>query len=216
MSLYDNPNYNKSTKIKITEKDAAQALYDAWYDVYNEYPSYDSLTVLLAKTALETGRFKVGFYNYNFGNIKAKNVNTQQFQMYECGEIINGKWSMYYPPNPQCIFVSYNSLKEGAIDYIKFVSQKQRYKKAWEEVIKGDPKQYVIELKKAGYFTAKLEPYLNTVIKLFNEYKVKINEWNISPSMSLEDIQNIEDYENKQIMNQVGCMIQNQINEDSK
>jgi len=84
MSLYDDKNYIAPHNGAMSEAMGTYALREAWKRVYNEYPSDESLAVLWAKTCLETGRFKVGFWNYNFGNIKAK--AGEKFTMFTCGE----------------------------------------------------------------------------------------------------------------------------------
>jgi hypothetical protein len=160
--------------INISEKEAVQALYNAFIKKYKCKPSNNALAILYAKTALETGRFKKGFYNYNFGNIKKQ--KDQKWTMFKCSEIINGKEIWFEPPHFQTHFSAYESLKEGALAYINFVSGKQRYFNAWKALLNGNPENYVHELKVAGYFTASEDLYLKAVLSLFNEFLRRIDE----------------------------------------
>jgi len=170
--------YIPPEKLSITEAEGTYALREGWKKLYKKYPSDNSLAILWAQVVLETGRFKVGFHNGNFGNIKKRWPNPKYgitddghyFTMFRAGEVLNGRHQMFDPPHKQTHFRAYESIIDGAEDYIKFVSQKARYKKAWAELIKGDPKAYSHELKVAGYYTANEERYTNGVVRLFEEF----------------------------------------------
>jgi len=75
------------------------------------------------------------------------------------------------------MFVSWNTTLDGAIGYIKFLSNRSRYKKAWSALLKGDPTRYTIELKNGGYFTAPVSHYLKLILKLVKEYKSNEKEY---------------------------------------
>jgi flagellum-specific peptidoglycan hydrolase FlgJ len=176
--------YIEPILIKITEKEAVKALSEAFEIKYKCKHSDETLAILYAKTCLETGRFKVGFHNYNFGNIKRQKDKT--WTMFSCSEIINGKEVFFDPPHFQTHFSAFENLKEGALAYINFVSSKSRYKKAWQELLNGNPKAYCHELKIAGYYTANEEKYTNAVVSLFNEFLRRKDEFLISESTKNE------------------------------
>jgi len=165
---------------KLEEAEAAYALREAWKKIYGQYPSDKSLAVLWAKSALETGRWKI-IHCYNFGNIKKLgthrgNDDGHYFTMYRCSEILNGKEVWFDPPHYQTHFRAYKTVEAGAEDYIRFVSQKKRYLKAWQEVINGDPRAYSHELKKAGYYTASESLYTAGVVRLFDSFMKRKDE----------------------------------------
>lgn len=179
------PLFMDSKKTPLTEEEATYYLNNAWKNIYNVYPSINSLALLWAQSAGETWRWKA-LRCYNWGNIKRrKNNNTLRWTSYEAGEnlTINGiyKHWMFYPYHDQTHFQAFDDALAGAEFYIRFLSQRKRYKKAWEEVIKGDPVAYCRELKKAGYFTAGLAHYTKGVVSLTNEFKRKADvlmNWN--------------------------------------
>jgi hypothetical protein len=171
-TLFDHKDYVPPQKKNISEPQAAYALREGWKKVYGKYPSDKSWAIIWAKTCLETGHFKVGFWNFNFGNIKKKfeATNNDKFTMYRCSEILKKKEIFFDPPHIQTAFRAYESLEDGAESYIRFVSGKERYKKAWQKLLEGDAAAYITELKTAGYFTGSLETYRNTVVSLVNSF----------------------------------------------
>jgi hypothetical protein len=174
---YKDPQYLELSEKPLEQGEAAVALREAWKRVYNKYPSDESLALLWSQSALETGRWKK-IRNYNFGNIKKRHANpkykvkddTHYFTMFRCNEVLKGKLKWFDPPHIQTHFRAYKTVIDGAEDYIVFVSKKKRYTKAWEQVLKGDPKAYSQELKKAGYYTASEEKYTKGVVSLTNEF----------------------------------------------
>lgn len=192
---------------KLHEAEAAYALREAWFRIYNQYPTERSLAVLWAKSALETDRWK-SIHCYNFGNIKRKTNDDNFFTMFECGEevsleqatklaskdpdtikivrryvLANGNQRCSINVKPGHIwsqFRAYKTIEDGAADYIRFVSQNPRYKKAWEKVIEGDPAGYSHELGVAGYYTAPEVAYTAGVVRLFTEFmrrKEELMSW---------------------------------------
>ncbi|MDP2685233.1 MAG: hypothetical protein Q8P20_09450 [bacterium] len=169
----DDPNFIDVIDTPLTESEATYYLNMAWYNIYGTYPAINSLALLWAQSAGETGRWKFLRCN-NWGNIKRiKGDADLCWTSYEAGEVINGKHIMFYSYHPQTHFAAWLSPLEGAEYYIRFLSQRTRYKKAWNQVIAGDPVAYCSELKKAGYFTASLSHYTKGVVSLTNEFKRK-------------------------------------------
>ena len=186
MSLFDHALYTPTIVKKLSEAEATYGLREAWKKIYGNYPNNKQLALLWAQSCLETGRWKV-IRNYNFGNIKKKFANPKykitddghKFTMFATGENLwnnttkKTEWHWFEPPHLQTAFRAYGSLVAGAEDYIRFVSQKKRYVKAWAEVLKGDPKAYSHELKVAGYYTAPEELYTKGVVRLTEEFLKK-------------------------------------------
>lgn len=170
---------------KLTEAQATYALREAWKRIYGEYPSNESLALLWSQSALETGRWKV-IRNNNFGNIKKKHYKKLSWKeipddghdwtMFATGENLWNKelkkteWHWFEPPHYQTHFRSYDTIVDGAEDYIKFISKRERYIAAWKEVLKGDPRAFSHELRKAGYYTASEEKYTAGIVRLFEEF----------------------------------------------
>lgn len=176
----------------LTEEQATYYLKTAWKNIYGEMPAINSLALLWAQSAGETGRWKM-LRNNNWGNIKKR--DGVKYTSYLAGEIIKGKQQLFYPYHPQTFFVALDTPLEGAEFYIKFLSSKSRYKKAWEQLILGDPVGYCRELKAGGYFTADLEHYTKGVISLTNEFKKKIDKlmsWESEPEFEPEPLPEIE------------------------
>lgn len=157
----------------LTEAEATYYLKEAWRKIYGEYPSLDSLALLWAQSAGETGRWK-SLRNYNWGNIKR--LKDGYWTSYVAGEVIRGRHQMFYPYHPETYFAAWKTALEGAEGYIRFLSTRQRYRLAWEEIRKGDPVAYCTELKLAGYFTADLGHYTRGVVSLVKEFKNRSEE----------------------------------------
>lgn len=158
---------------KLSEVDAVKALKEAFKNIYKSYPSNNTLAILYAQTALETGRFAKGFHCYNWGNIKSRPDDGFYWTMFRCSEVINGVNTFFDPPHDQCKFKAYKTAIEGAEDYINFLSKRKRYVAAWAALLEGNPEKYSHELKIAGYYTANEALYTKGVISLTNEFHRK-------------------------------------------
>ncbi len=123
----------------------------------------------MAQSALETGRWKKIHWN-DFGNEKAGPNYEGFYTQFRCNEVIRGEIEWFNPPHPQCNFRAYPTATEGAAAHIRFLSTLGRYRLAWYAAEKGDPDEFVVALKQAGYFTASLEPYRHAVNSLFREF----------------------------------------------
>lgn len=163
------------TKItKISEGEIVYVFREAWKQLFGEYPLIDSIALIWAQWAQESGR---GAYcrNYNFCNIKKVHSpdDGHDWCMYRCNELINGKWEWFDPPHIQTNFRAYPNAIDGAVDYLRFLSQKKRYQKAWEKVLIGDAAGFSHELSVANYYTAPEKIYTPGIIKLATEFKKK-------------------------------------------
>lgn len=157
--------------------EARDAMWRAYKVVFGEEIKTPALSVLLAHSALETGHWKVGIWNWNFGNVKASASYPGKHQYFRCNELINGKYVWYDPPHPQCRFRAYDSPAEGLEHHLRFLGtstnpwgKPNRYQAAWDQAMAGNPAEFVTELRRARYFTAYLEPYKRTVVQLTEKF----------------------------------------------
>lgn len=109
-------------------------------------PAADLLT---AQIGLETAR-GTGSYNYNVGNIKAVDREGVKYQQLKTWELENGKRVDRREP-----FVSYDSLDDGLLDYVRFLDKRG----ILDVADSGDVDAFNAALKKAGYYTADQEKY---------------------------------------------------------
>ncbi len=176
--------YRPADKKTISESEAAVYLYNGWVKLFKYEPKPEQLAIIWSQTCLETGRFTIGFMNYNFGNIKMKyDVNAGKFKedhlftMFATGEnlTVNGKnkYVWFEPPHYQCAFKAYETAEDGAVDYLLFLSTRDRYVDAWKQVILGNVTKYSHELKQHGYYTANEITYTAGLERLFKEFMRK-------------------------------------------
>jgi hypothetical protein len=191
MSLYNHPKY---VPIKATPLDANTAIWalkEAWVKLFGDHISTEALCVLAAQSALETGRWQK-INNYNFGNLKM--LDDKSFTMFATGENIwnnnlkKTEYKWFEPPHIQTAFRSYDNPIDGAIDYLSFLSNRQSsegwrnqaYKKAFEFLRQGKPKEFGYALHEAGYYTANPDVYTAGVVRLFDEFlrrKEELMSW---------------------------------------
>lgn len=150
-------------------KSVALAFRSAYETVCGKTPSNACLALMVAHSALETGRWK-SIHRYNFGNIKAAPTYEGKYCQFRCNEVIDGKVQWFDPPHPQTNFRAFDSADAGAVDHLLFLSRRTRYAKSWEVLQTGMPLAFVDALKAAGYFTADAAPYARAVASLWNEY----------------------------------------------
>jgi hypothetical protein len=191
--------YTEDELTPFTFEEAAAAMKWALAEELNtseDKVPLNSLALALAKTALETGRWK-HIHKYNWGNIKASAKYEGMYTCFGCDEIIKGQRVWFDPDtaydpqdplgmpnakfakpsvppgNPQTRFRAYANLYDGAQQYCAFVHG-GRYKLAWAELLKGNVQGYIHQLKLAGYFTADEAVYLKGVSGIFNEFMGKL------------------------------------------
>ena len=168
-------------------------------------PSRQAVALGLAKTALETGRWKK-IHCYNWGNIKAGEKYAGQYTSFLLNEVLGGKVVWFAPEgqlaggpgtpvvgqrwdvppgHPQTRMRAYAGPTDGAYQYIDFVAG-GRYVDAWHELLEGDPEGYVHALKLKGYFTADEAIYAKGVKSLFNEFRAKLDGASV-PEADVDD-----------------------------
>lgn len=176
--------YVQPIKTIVTEHDIITAIKQSYHSLFNSEISIYTLAILCAQIFLECGRGKICF-NYNLGNIKQTKEHV--WTMYRCSEIINGKEKYFDPPHPQTHFNAYDSLPQAALEHLKFLNT-DRYRLALNAANIGDLEEYVIELKKAGYFTASLAKYLKPMLSIYKEILEKYSEEVDPVAYTLKDI----------------------------
>lgn len=175
---WDEKKFVEAKKTILSEEEAILALRNAWKEVLGSFPSNETLAIIVAQTALETGRWK-SMYNYNWGNVKSLPNDGHLWTMFKCSEIIKGKEIFFEPPHDQTKFKAHLSSKDGAVFHISFLNGK-KYNKALQYAIKGNVEPYITELCKIGYFTASLSLYLKSMKSLNNEFLQKISKYDFS------------------------------------
>ncbi len=166
----NDPLFVDMVKTPLSEAEATYYLKTAFKHVMGYEASLDTLAVMWAQTALETGRFRYLRSN-NMGN--QKKLKDKKYTSYECSEILNGKNQYFYPYHPQTFFAAWDTPLEGAIDHVEFLSKRTRYQAAWKEMLAGNPTKFSAELSKAGYYTANVVKYTAGVVRLCDEFKSK-------------------------------------------
>jgi hypothetical protein len=153
---------------RVTPAQLLAALARAWRVVFvGTEPKRESLLVLLAQWALETGEGSA-MHAFNLGNVKSIEGDGRDFCAFPCWEMERGQKVWYRPPHPATRFRAYRSLDEGAIDYLKLLSK--RFARAWPAVLAGDPEAFAHELKLSHYYTADESAYAAGVRARFNRY----------------------------------------------
>lgn len=178
MKYTNHPKELEAVKKTMSFDQAREATWLAFRRVMGKAPSAGQLALLLAHSALETGNWQVGLWNWNFGNVKASATYDGFHQYFRCNEKINGAYVWFDPPHPQTRFRAYQTAADGCEAHIKFLAvdttplngKPNVYALAWDALLRVEPATYVAELKQANYFTADFEQYRNTVVKLFNAF----------------------------------------------
>lgn len=176
----------------MTFEQAAEAMRAALRDKLSDDPPREVLALALAKSALETGRWRA-IHCWNWGNQKAGEKYVGNYCCFELNEVLNGKVVWFGPRgrldrkggsvvaepfddppgHPQTRMRAYANRFDGAFSYVDFVAG-GRYAAAWQRLLAGDAVGFVAALKKAGYMTADEAPYRNAVVSLQKEFLGKL------------------------------------------
>jgi hypothetical protein len=162
-----------------TPLEMRHALRLAWFALFNDDPSKETLSLLLSQWALETGRGKA-CYCWNYGNEKYPSkvvAGDETIQLgsrgdyffNRCNEKLKGKWIWFDKPQRGACFKGYGSIFLGALAYLGLLAR--RYRGAWNALCSGNPSVFVRKLKEQGYFTADMAPYEAAVVSLFREFQ---------------------------------------------
>ncbi len=192
----------------LTFEEAAACMRQGIHVATGELPSVEALSLALAKTALETGRWK-SMWNYGFGNIKAGDNYHGMFTCISLNEVIGGRtiwfapggqlnhkggevtglaWAVP-PGHPQTRMRAYANGFDGAQEYVTFVAS-GRYGEAWARLLQGDAAGYVRELKRKGYFTADEATYRRGVERIHAEFLAKLTrDTEPAPPLDAEELE---------------------------
>ena len=163
--------------------DIVWSLWRAWLELFGAPPSPKSIWLLGAQWALETGWGRA-CHCWNFGNVKHADGDGRCWCYFRCGEIIGGKQVWFDPPKPGACFRAFESIDEGAVEYLTFLAK--HYAGAWPYVEAGDPSGFVHEIKRRGYFTAAEEPYRQAVVQIFGTFSRLPIDWSAMPRGAAE------------------------------
>lgn len=148
----------------VTEPQMAQAIIEAWRELFGAEPSKEQVTMVLAQNALETGNRK-SMWNFNVGNITTDGKG--QFDYYDDlttdEQIKPGVWKKM-----NLKYRAYQSLRDGMIDYLKLLSG-GHYASAWQHILHPDPVAFSKALKAGGYYTADESKYTKALTGLYSQ-----------------------------------------------
>lgn len=144
-------------RTRLDGTQASDALRSAWTSVTGKPPSEQTVAVLTAQWAHETGN-GASMYNYNFGGIKG---------MGPSGLSVSQRTKEGFGATEHTItdrFRAYRTAEEGATDYVKLLTR--RFPEAVQAAQAGDPVGFVAGLKQRGYFTGDAAAYTRSVSSL--------------------------------------------------
>ena len=175
----------------ITRTDLLRGLIDGWGHLFGNQPSKASICILGSQWCLETDNGK-SMHCWNLGNVKSSEGDGHDFTFFGCGEELSLSVAQHAtqasplvaikriyssnnvqmasiwidPKHPWCRFRAFNSLAEGAIDYISLLSK--RFQRAWPAVISGDPALFSHYLHEQHYYTADEGAYTHGLVSLYH------------------------------------------------
>ena len=159
---------NRVARVKtdVSEAQMAQGIIDAWRQLFNHIPTKQQISLVLAQNHFETGG-RAAMWNFNVGNITTdgKDDNNYFDDLTTNEQDAPGVWKKH-----NLKYRAYGTLKDGCVDYLKFLSQSSRYKAAWNHIKHPDPVAFSKSLKDAGYYTGDEKSYTARVSSLFSKY----------------------------------------------
>lgn len=177
-------------KTEVSESQLAQALIEAWKSLFGNMPSKEQIAMLLSQNALETEHRK-SMWNYNVGNVTTDGKGSHNYfdDLTTEEQTSPGQWK-----KKNLKYRAFDSLKDGAIDYLNFISS-GKYSQAWQHILHPDPKSYSKALKQSGYYTADEAPYTKNLVSLFSRFnksnsyeQAKNEDVSESPILDKKDI----------------------------
>ena len=156
----------------LEPEEVRRTLTAAWLERFGVAPLSDSVSVLLAQIAQETG-FRA-CWNFNLGNVKASAAGSVADAYDYCElegvwEIENGARVDLIKGAPGTQFRAFATLDEGAAFYLATLFR--HFAAAWPAVVAGDPLEFAVALKRAHYYTAPLEDYARGLSARFEELR---------------------------------------------
>jgi hypothetical protein len=124
--------------------------------------STNSLALILAQFAFETGEFKKGLHNYNYGNYTHILGDGQNYY-------VGGDTDAQGRPVTHK-FVAFTSPQDGAHFWV--TRMRTNRPQVWAKIMDGtDPQGFVHALKQSRYFEGPEAPYVAGVVGYYNKYK---------------------------------------------
>ena len=185
-----------ATRTPTTPQDVYAALIKAWRAQLGTEPKRESLLVLLAQWAHETGTGRATWC-YNLGNVKAKPGGARDYTFFTCGEELTREQAQallkdarvsvvkeysrggttmvsvrIVPDHPACCFRAFRTLDDGAADFLELL--RKRFASAWPAVEDGDPAAFAHLLRLARYYTASVESYTRALKAHFDTFSRSI------------------------------------------
>lgn len=164
-----------TTKTSYTVPQMIEGFIRGWFNQFKQIPKKESIGVIWAQNAIETGS-TTAMWNNNIGNVKyapSKNPdddsNIKYMMLNNVWEILGGKKVIFQPPDPATWFRAFDTLEEGVGFHLDFLKNK-RYKSSWAAVEAGNPEQFAHLLKVAKYYTASEADYANGMKFHFNKF----------------------------------------------
>lgn len=173
---------NRVTRVQtpISESDMTAAIANGWQQLFGTIPTKEQIALIMAQNALETGH-RQSMWNYNVGNITTSAEGPYNYfdDLTTSEQVSPGQWE-----KKNLKYRAYNTLQEGVLDYLKFLSQPGgRYAQAWEHILSPNPESYSKSLKQSGYYTGEEKDYTRILKNLFDKYN-KSSTFKISPEIS--------------------------------
>ncbi len=177
--------YLPPVRTKLAPKQVAELFRDAWKAVVGAAPSAQTLTLLMAKSGLETAEWAT-MWNFNFGNVKALGKYRGDYTCILVSEVLKGKEVWFRPEgelskkggelvgqryevpstvtegefgHPQTRMRAYPTAEEGARRYV--LAMQLNFPKSFASAARGDsPANFVRTLAEERYFTASIPLYI--------------------------------------------------------
>jgi hypothetical protein len=146
-----------AVKTPVTAPQASALIGDALEHMTGEKPKPETVAILTAQWAHETGH-GASMYNYNFAGIKGTGPS---------GLTVAQRTREGYGSSERTIvdnFRAYQTAEEGARDYVGLLQR--RFPAALDAAKQGDPAGTVRALKQAGYFTGDEVAYTRSVTRI--------------------------------------------------
>ena len=207
------PSELTAVETPVSKQDLLLALWQAWVQIFgSDPPKKESIFVLGGQWALETGWGKY-MWCYNLGNVKSVEGDGHDYCFFGCGEELSLSVAQHAvhdsplvtvkrtygsgtqqmasvwiePKHPWCRFRAFDTLLEGAVDYVKLLNK--RFQRAWPAVLAGDPALFAHYLKQQGYYTADETQYTNTLRSTFHTMSSQNVDFTAAPQPDLTDDQ---------------------------
>jgi hypothetical protein len=175
--------------------EAAEAMKGALRNEIGSAPTRECLALALAKSALETARWR-SIWNWNYGNVKAGTTYVGQYCCFELNEVLDGKVVWFGPKgrlsgkggtvvaeacddppgHAQTRMRAYANRFDGAFSYVDFMVRGAggRFAGAFNFMKVGNAAGMCHEMKLKRYYTADEGQYTAGVVSIQKEFIGKL------------------------------------------